>query len=455
MRLFFREACWRRRWACLAVTVLIGLGAAAPGVTQPVTSPPNIVLIITDDMGWADVGVYGAPDVRTPHIDRLAREGIRLTDFYANGVLCTPTRAGLITGRYQQRYGLEEALPSPGPAGERGLRATGHSLPELLRQRGYRTALIGKWHLGYLPDMSPAAHGFDQFFGLKSGYHDYYTHRGRDGQLDLWEDDRRVEVSGYTTDLITERAVQFIERNAARPFFIDVAYNAPHWPYQVPDRPSVAVDSGRHVMPGDSVVSTRDDYVAMVERVDRGVGQVLAALERAGIAGNTIVIFTNDNGGEWLSHSGPLFHRKWTVWEGGIRVPAIVRWPGRIAPGRVSGQVGITMDLSASILAAAGAHLPASPGLDGLDLLPILEGRAPERERTLFWRTTAGGQQQKAVRHGAWKLVVDGTHYLLFDLAADPGERRDLAAARPEVVRQLRRLLADWEREVNAEAGRR
>jgi arylsulfatase A len=422
---------------------------------QAAPAPPNVLLIITDDLGWADLGSYGAPDVRTPHLDRLAREGVRLTDFYANGVLCTPTRAGLITGRYQQRYGIEEALSSPGPAGDRGLRATGHSLPALLRRAGYATALIGKWHLGYLPAMSPAAHGFDRFFGLKSGYHDYYTHRGRDGQPDLWEDDRQVEVEGYTTDLITERAVRFIERHADRPFFLDVAYNAPHWPYQPPDRPSVAVDSARHVMPGDSAVSTRADYVAMVERVDHGVGELLRALERTGVARSTLVIFTNDNGGEWLSHAGPLFHRKWTVWEGGIRVPAIVRWPGRIPAGRVSAQVGMTMDLTASILAAAGAAVPAAARLEGVNLLPVLEGRAPEADRALFWRTRAGGQQQKAVREGRWKLVVDGTHFLLFDVVADPGERRDLAAGRADVVRRLRALLAAWERDVDAEAATR
>jgi arylsulfatase A-like enzyme len=259
-------------------------------------------------------------------------------------------------------------------------------------------------------------------------------------------------VAGYTTDLITSRATAFIERSAGKPFFIDVAYNAPHWPYQPPGRPSVAPGNARHLMASDDSAGTRADYVAMVERVDRGVGEIVRTLERLGLARNTIVLFTNDNGGEWLSHGGPLFNRKWTVWEGGIRVPAIVRWPGRIPAGTVSGQVGITMDLTASILAATGTPVPAAARLEGMNLLPILEGRAPVVERTLFWRTAAGGRVQKAVRSGDLKLMVDGNHLFVFDVKRDLGERNDLAAARQDVARRLRRLLAEWERDVDAEA---
>ncbi len=418
------------------------------------TTRPNIVLILTDDMGWADLGSYGATDVRTPHLDALAAAGARLTHFYANGVLCTPTRAGLITGRYQQRYGIEVAFPSEAPATERGLGLTAspYSLPALLRTGGYATALVGKWHLGYKAEHSPKAHGFDYFFGLKSGYHDFYTHRGRDGKPDLWENDQPVERTGYMTDLITEQSVQFIQQHVDKPFFIDVAYNAPHWPYQVPDRPSEARDSAAHLMPSDSATSTRADYVAMVERVDHGVGEILRALDSLGIAHNTLVIFTNDNGGEWLANNAPLFNRKWTVWEGGIRVPTIVRWPGHIRPGLVSGQVGITMDLTASMLAASGTQVPAAARLEGINLLPILEGNAPEVERTLFWRTTAGDQHQKAVRRGDWKLVVDGTHEFVFNVRTDLGERHDMANRRQDVARALRALLNGWERDVDAEA---
>jgi arylsulfatase A-like enzyme len=438
----------------VGILVLIAFVVPSSTHTQSADSArPNVVLIMTDDMGWADIGSYGAPDIRTPNIDTLARDGIKLTDFYSNGVLCTPTRAGLMSGRYQQRYGLEIALPNEGaPEADRGLPATGRTLPRLLKNNGYATALVGKWHLGYKAEYSPSAHGFDYFFGLKSGYHDYYTHHSGNGKPDLWENDRPIEATGYMTDLITERAVKFIEQTAGRPFFIDVAYNAPHWPYQVPDKPSVAPDNGRHVMPGDPTTSTRADYVAMVERVDRGVGEVLRALERRGVANSTIVIFTNDNGGEWLANNAPLFNRKLTVWEGGIRVPALIRWPGRIPAGKASDQVGITMDLTASILAATGTAVPADARLEGINLMPILEGRAPEVERTLFWRTTTGNRSQKAVRRGDWKVVIDGTHTFVFNVRTDISERQDLASRRQDVAQKLQPLLADWERDVDAEA---
>jgi arylsulfatase A-like enzyme len=440
----------------LLLTGLVSWGAVASQQPPPLQGGrPNVVLVMSDDMGYADLGSYGAVDVRTPHIDSLARDGVRLTDFYANAALCTPTRAGLITGRYQQRVGpdLEQALSNASTAAaERGLPARGRSLPQLLRTSGYATALIGKWHLGYRPEFSPNAHGFDLFFGFKSGYVDFYTHTDGAGRPDLFENDTPAEATGYMTDLITERSIRFIEQHANRPFFIDVSYNAPHWPYQPPGQPSIARDNARHLMPHDPETGTRADYVAMVERVDWGVGEILRTLDRLGLAQNTIVIFTNDNGGEWLSDNGPLFHRKWTLWEGGIRVPLLIRWPGRIPAGRVSDQVGITMDLTASILAATGTEVPPGPALEGLNLLPILEGRSPDVERTLFWRTRAGNQVQRAVRSGEWKLIVDGNHPMVFNLATDVGERRDLANRRQDVARRLQGLLQEWERDVDAEA---
>jgi arylsulfatase A-like enzyme len=440
------------RWLLAAMlTVGCALSAAAHAQTRP--ERPNVVLIITDDLGWADVGAYGADDVRTPNIDGLARAGIRLTDFYANGATCTPTRAGLISGRYQQRYGLEAPLASDeATAGDRGLVATGRSLPQLLKNHGYATALIGKWHLGYKPEHSPNAHGFDYFFGFKSGYHDYYTHVGGDGESDLWENDEPIEREGYTTDLVTERAIDFIEEHAREPFFIDIAYNAPHWPYQVPGQPSVAPDNARHVMPQDATTSSRADYVAMVEHLDRRIGDVLAALDRLEIADDTIVIFTNDNGGEWLSSGAPLTGRKWTVWEGGIRVPALVRWPGRIPAGKVSDQVGITMDLTASILAITGTPVPEDARLEGMNLFPVWEGAVPEVERTLFWRAKAPTRAQTAVRRGDWKVVVDASNTYVFNLRTDISERHDLANRRQDVAQALYAVLKAWERDVDAEA---
>lgn len=435
-----------------AVTVALPLAQAQ----VPNAQRPNVVLVITDDVGYGDFGSYGAPDIKTPNIDGLARDGIRLTDFYANGATCSPTRTGLISGRYQQRFGLEAPLGAQGAKDwERGLPSSGRSLPQLLKNNGYATALIGKWHLGWRTEFSPGAHGFDQFFGFKSGFVDYYQHTaGGDSPLkaDLFENDRPVEVPGYMTDLITERSIRFIEQNARQPFFIDVAYNAAHWPYQRPDQPSTARDNARHLGPFDNPTSTRADYVAMLERADQGVGRILGVLDSLGLRQNTIVIFTNDNGGEWLSRNTPLFHHKGTVWEGGIRVPAILRWPGHIPAGRVSGQVGITMDLTASILAATRTPMPAETRLEGIDLMPVLEGRAPEIERTLFWRVI-GARPQRAVRSGDWKLLFDGRP-LLFNVRTDLGEQKDLIGQRSDIARRLELLLGAWQQDVDDEAKR-
>jgi arylsulfatase A-like enzyme len=254
------------------------------------------------------------------------------------------------------------------------------------------------------------------------------------------------------TDLITERALRFIEQNASRPFFIDVAYNAPHWPYQRPDQPSTARDQARHLSPFDEATSTRADYVAMVERVDQGVGRILATLDKRGLRQNTLVIFTNDNGGEWLSRNAPLFHHKFTLWEGGIRVPALLRWPGRLPAARVSSQVGITMDLTATILAATGTMVSKEARLDGLNLLPVLGRSSQAVERTLFWRVSRPGLVQQAVRSGPWKLLLDGARPLLFNLRTDIAERENLIGRHTEVAQRLRGLLATWQAEVDAEA---
>ena len=298
--------------------LLVLLGAASPAWAQQPASPPNVVLILTDDLGYGDLGVYGAPDVRTPNIDRLAKEGVRLTDFYASGALCTPTRAALTTGRYQQRYLLERAL---GSGVDTGLPAEGRSLPQLLKNNGYATALVGKWHLGYRPEFSANAHGFDYFFGFKSGYIDYYQHTGGDGTHDLFENDTPAHVDGYVTDLITERSVRFIEQNAGQPFFVEVAYSAPHWPYQVPDMPSTARDNASHVQPYDADAGTRQDYVAMIERADQGVGEILASLDTLGLAGNTLVIFTSDNGGSGSPATTRCFTGSGRCGKGGFAYP--------------------------------------------------------------------------------------------------------------------------------------
>jgi arylsulfatase A len=438
-----------QRASLLLATLAYGLAFSGSVTAQPQNATPNIVFIMTDDVGYGDIGSYGAPDIRTPNIDQMARDGTQFSDFYSNGATCTPTRAGFITGRYQQRYGLEIPLPSP-PADGRGLPATGDSLPQLLKNAGYNTGLIGKWHLGYADEQSPAAHGFDYFFGFKSGYIDYYQHTNGLGEDDLWENNVVIEQEGYMTDLITERSIAYIEDNSARPFFLSVQYNAAHWPYQPPGMPSTAENHAAHVQPHMENTGTREDYAAMLERADEGIGMILQALDDAGLTNNTLVIFTNDNGGEWLSRTAPLFNRKGTVWEGGIRVPAIFKWPGVIPAGQLTSQVGITMDITATLLAASKAEVPPALQLEGINLLPIITNASPNVSRTLFWRT----QTEKAVRSGDIKLVMQSGRAYIYDVKEDIGERNDLTNMRQADAQRLRAQLDAWETEVDAEGAR-
>jgi arylsulfatase A-like enzyme len=469
----------------LVAAQLPALGTGAQAQAQDATRP-NVVLVIMDDVGYGDYGSYGAPDIKTPNVDSLAKDGTKLTDFYA-APSCSPTRAALISGRYQQRYRIEVPLGTPpragGPGGgaatpapaapagpaaagrgaapgrgaaapvpaSQGLVATGRSLPQLLKNNGYRTALIGKWHLGYSKETSPGAHGFDYFFGLKSGLIDYYQHTDQSGNHDLYENEEHAHVQGYSTDLFTQKSIKFIEESAGTPFFLEVAYNAAHWPFQVPDQPSVAPGNGRFVQPQEQA-STRADYVKILERADQGLGQILATLEKRGLTKNTLVIFTNDNGGEWLSRNAPLFHKKQSVWEGGVRVPLLMKWPGRIPAKQTSKQVGIVMDLTATVLAATGSPVPPGAKLEGIDLLPLLQKGAKPAERTLYFRYTLATRRQRAVRQGDWKLMIDGPNNMLFNLAADPGERNDLAASRQDMMAKLFPLIGAWEADVDAEA---
>lgn len=432
---------------------------AAQANARP-SSRPNVVLILMDDLGYGDIGSFGVKDARTPNLDRLAREGVRLTEAYANGPTCSPTRAGFITGQYQQRHGIEWQLGAVEGDFDRGLRVTGVTLPAILRESGYATGLIGKWHIGFKPEFGPNAHGFSEFFGFLSGAVGYYTHRRSDGAPDLYENTTPVRVPGYLTDEITRRAIGFVDRHSSHPFFLEVAYNAVHWPFDVPGLPVNAQHDAPHPVSGMGfpplyqgptvgAPATRRDYVRMLERADEGVGQILAALERRGLTRNTLVIFTSDNGGEWLSRNAPLSNRKSTLWEGGIRVPLILRWPGHLPANTTSAQVAITMDLTASILAATGATIPAAYRPEGLDLLPILNGRSRVVERQLFWRVKLP-REQRAVRSGPWKLVQDGRNFYLFDVAQDPGERNDLTSIRPELVRKLNAALDAWEKDVAA-----
>jgi arylsulfatase A-like enzyme len=438
----------------LALFFLTGIVAVGDGTmsAQPRENRPNIILIIADDLGYGDLGIYGATDTKTPNLDRLAREGTRFTDFYANAPVCTPTRAGLITGRYQQRAMLERPLSTTAADLEISLPVTGRSLPKLMSEAGYATGLIGKWHLGFKPDAGPRAHGFGYFWGYLSGYLDWYTHVRGDGQPDLWENESPATHAGYFHHETTRRAIRFIEQHRNEPFFLDLSYGAPHWPFQSPTTPSVAARQNNSMMqyPSDDNAPTRADYVAIMEDFDREIGKVLEAVRAQGLAQNTLVIFTSDNGGEWLSRNDPFFHRKDTVWEGGIRVPAIVRWPGVVRADSVTPQVGVTMDFTATFLALAGVSRPDLK-LEGIDLMASLT-RGESVERILYWRVVRPDVKQRAVRQGEFKFIEDGGLRLLYNVRTDPEERHDLAGRDPSRVKAMRALVSAWEKDVDEEA---
>jgi arylsulfatase A-like enzyme len=443
-------------------TLVLGVALVALALTRPLAqSPrPNVVMIIMDDLGYGDLGSYGGPDAKTPNIDRLAREGVRFTDFYANHANCSPTRAGFITGRYQQRYGIESPLRAIDDP--RRLLPSETSLPRLLKTSGYATGLIGKWHLGRDAEAGPNRHGFDEFWGFRQGAVDYYTHQvvttpgvSLPAAIhDLYHNEEPTSVTGYLTDEITTRAETFVQKHAGSPFFLEVAYNATHWPFQRPDLPE-----GKRGWTNSIESGTRADYIAMLEHADQGVGRILELLDRLKLASNTLVIFTSDNGGEWLSRNAPLFHRKSTLWEGGIRVPLLMRWPARLERGITSAQVGMTMDLTASILAAAGVTPPSGYRPEGMDLVGLLQ-QGTVVDRTLFWRlpappNTAGAPQQRAVRRGNWKYLQDRGQNFLFDLHSDPGERRDVAQSHVALWQEMRGLVDKWEADVSSEARQR
>jgi len=420
---------------------------------------PNIVFILADDMGYGDLGCYGHPTAKTPVIDRLAREGVRFTQHYANGPECSPTRTAFLTGRYQQRAGGLECAIGTGNVGryddairlakkrQLGLPAKQAVLPSALKKPGYSSGVFGKWHLGYEPQFNPLEHGWDDFFGYMGGNVHYFNHRELSDLHVLYRGRLPVYEEGYMTHLITDSSLDFIERNKDRPFFLFVSHETPHFPFQGPDDGEKTVDKTNWTEPDAKT------YVAMLEDLDREVGRVLAALKKHQLEKNTLVVFVSDNGGfARTANMGPLSGAKSTTLEGGIRVPLIMRWPGRIRPGTTSTQVCATFDLTRSILNLAGAEVPAEQ-LDGFDLVKHITDGRKDFSRTLFWRGKRGERTWSAVRSGDLKYVrkVEGeTSEWLFDLASDIAEKNDLSGSRPTEAKRLKRLLADWEKDVEA-----
>ena len=406
----------------------------------------NFVFILADDLGYADLGCYGGRAPCSPHLDRMADQGLRFADGYSNSPVCSPTRFALITGRFQYRLrgGNDEPIASRHRGNPvLGLPPEHPTLPSLLGDAGYATALAGKWHLGFLPHFGPLKSGYQEFFGPMSGGVDYFTHRDSAGQHDLFDGEAESHRIGYLTDLISERAVDFIDRQRDRrgPFLLSVHYTAPHWPWETraDEAEARTIEKIAHT-DGGSVRT----YLTMVEHMDEGIGRILDALHRTGAHDDTLVVFTSDNGGERYSDTWPLVGKKMDLLEGGIRVPYIVRWPARVRPGRTTAQLAITMDWVATFLDAAGVAPHPDYPLDGISLLPVLQDADVRIERELYWRMKF--RTQKAMRAGSWKyLSLDGDEFL-FDLSADQRERANRGRREPERLAAMRLRYAAWEK---------
>jgi arylsulfatase A-like enzyme len=433
--------------------------AAAPlAAQQRAARLPNFIVILADDLGCTDLGCFGAKDIATPNIDALAASGARFTNWYSNAPVCAPARAALMTGRYPIRAGV--------PTNGGRLAPEQQTIPMLLKTRGYATGLVGKWHLGVPAEATPNDRGFDYFYGFHSGCVDFFSHRYYWGEPrsvnyhDLWRNRTEIFEDGqYLTERIAQEAVQFIRRNRERPFFLYSAFNAPHYPMHAPQR---------YVDRFSSLPPERRMYAAMISAVDDGVGSIVETLKREGLLANTCVFVLGDNGATTEARAGlngqpatagsnqPYRGYKFSVFDGGMHVPALVSWPDAIPKGRTISEVAMTMDILPTVCRAAGADLPAGYTVDGTDMLPLARSGARTPHEAIFW---AEGKQT-AVRRGNWKLVMNGITYdgtpggrtplagddalWLSDLEADPAESRNLRRLHPQMVDELATLVHNW-----------
>ena len=416
-------------------------------------SQANIVLIMADDLGYGELSCYGSPTVKTPNIDKLAAQGVKFTDFHSNGSVCSPTRAALMTGKYQQRTGVEGVITA---ANHRhvGLSLDEITLAEELKRLGYTCAIYGKWHLGYAPEFNPSLQGFDHFVGFVSGNIDFHSHIDQEGYLDWWNDTIINNEEGYTTDLITKYGVDFIKDNnpkkTGKPFFLYLPHEAPHYPIQGRNDAPVREEGNKKYIRNVPKDSVQTIYTEMIEILDEAVGDIMKTLAAEGLDHNTMVIFCSDNGAAGSrGDNGVLRAAKAAVYEGGHRVPGIVRYPGKIQAGTVSNTPIMGMDLFPTLIDFAGGK-PSGENIDGVNLKDHLFNGTELPERDLFWSFG----HRNAVRSGKWKLVTikreDTTSVELFDLEADLSEKNDLSAVEPHITKDLLQKLNDWGKEVRA-----
>jgi len=423
--------------AFLAVLLMT---AAMAVVAEAAVAKPNFVVILLDDVGYGDLGSYNGT-IATPNIDALAAQGMRFTDFHSNGAVCTPTRAALMTGRYPQRAGLEGALLANTPA---GLKQTEITLAEVLKNAGYRSGLVGKWHLGDAPQFNPTTQGFSLFYGFLTGEIDYVNHLDTLGDLDWWKNKTLLRGNEYSTTAITREANGFIQRNASRPFFLYVAYQTAHDPYQAPgDAPIRTPGQPKGVLEGDAA-----HYPQMIQAADRGIRDIRAKLKSLGLEEKTLILVLSDNGAPELwdklvaapGSNGPLRGGKNNLYEGGHRVPAIAFWKGTIGTA-VRADTLATIDVFPTILELAGVAAPAGHVIDGVSFAPLLLRKEPPSPRKLFWKSLNGDE---AVRNANWKLLVTKTQTSLFDLSTDLGETSNVAGSHAAIVDAMKNSLQLW-----------
>lgn len=432
--------------ACAVAAITIG----APARTQAragIGRKPNILFIMADDLGYADLSCYGQTAYATPVIDRLAADGLKLMQGYASSAVCSATRTALATGHYPQRFaiGLEEPV---GPNDNLSLPAGTPTIASRLKKEGYRTALVGKWHVGAIPHHGPTRFGYDHFFGISSGSADYFGHAGApaaktSNRGGLFLGEVPVTRNGYLTDLFADEANRWIGEKSESPFFLSLHFNAPHWPWEGPkdEQHSRTLQILR-----DPAGGSLETYAEMVRAMDAAIGRVLAQLATLGMDRDTLIVFTSDNGGERYSNTWPFTGTKGELLEGGIRVPLIINWPNRIGAGQTSDQVMTSMDFMPTLLAAAGAA-PLSPkDSDGANLLPQILGDSPVVSRTLFWRYKAN--EQSAIRDGDWKYLSIGGKEHLFHVSVDPRERAELKDVHPDIFYDLKQKYEKWNKDV-------
>ncbi len=445
-----RRALTRRQLLAGSLAGGLGLGLAGQRARANAAraKQPNIVFLLADDLGIADLSCYGR-NFSTPRIDSIARQGTQLSQAYSSSPVCSPTRVALMTGRYpgRLRVGQDEPLGTE-REGRIGLPTDIPTLPSLLRQAGYRTSLFGKWHLGKPPDFGPLKSGYDRFFGMYGGYSFYFGH-GKDDPSPVIDGERILTDHGYLTDLLADKAIEELVAGAraATPLFVSLHFNAVHWPWEGPN------DAGQSAAISEAVHrdgGSLGKYREMLESLDRNVGRVLDAIGKLGLARDTLVIFTSDNGGERFSDMWPFTGMKGELLEGGIRVPVLASWPGRIPAGSRCEQLAVTHDWLPTLLAAAGAAPDSNYPSDGANLLPVLAGEAPLRERALYWRYKAN--DQAAVRVGDWKYLRLGGREHLFDVVADPRERVELRDTHPREFERLKRMYETWNAQMPAYA---